>query len=205
MCGVVRTCNVYRYTLSWFPQLSPEIQSWIFLLKIDTKYWYKITGTLRAIIKLIGRYRTHPPSSPNSLKIPIRAVRTYNKFEYWHIYFLNFLLNPANPTNPVPKRSMVAGSGTGAELERASTVIDDFDQDTSCCRRSVLFPIWYIRTLETNRLYRSFYFFRFVYPGPLLQRHDIFGLYLFVYIYHFLASFMTSLIFFWTLQARIRS
>jgi hypothetical protein len=44
---------------------------------------------------------------------------------------------------------MVAGSGTGAELERVSTVIDGFEQDTSSCRRSVLFPahffpIWYV-------------------------------------------------------------
>ena len=28
--------------------------------------------------------------------------------------FLNFLLNPARPINPEPKRSMVVGSGTGA-------------------------------------------------------------------------------------------
>ena len=31
------------------------------------------------------------------------------------VYFLNFLLNPASPKSADPKRSMVAGSGTGAE------------------------------------------------------------------------------------------
>jgi hypothetical protein len=31
--------------------------------------------------------------------------------DYW---FLNFLLNPAKPTRPVPRRSKVAGSGTVA-------------------------------------------------------------------------------------------
>ena len=29
------------------------------------------------------------------------------------IYFLNFLHNPARPSNPEPRRSMVVGSGTG--------------------------------------------------------------------------------------------
>ena len=29
-------------------------------------------------------------------------------------YFLNLLLNPASPARPVPRRSMVPGSGTGA-------------------------------------------------------------------------------------------
>ena len=28
-------------------------------------------------------------------------------------YYLNFLLNPARPIRPKPRRSMVAGSGTG--------------------------------------------------------------------------------------------
>jgi hypothetical protein len=64
-------------------------------------------------------------------------------------YFLTFLLNPARPINSDPNSSMLAGSGTGAELECVSTVIDGFDPDTSCCLRSVLFPahffpIWYV-------------------------------------------------------------
>jgi len=29
-------------------------------------------------------------------------------------YFLNFLLSPTSPSRPEPRRSMVAGSGTGA-------------------------------------------------------------------------------------------
>ena len=33
-------------------------------------------------------------------------------FSSKQVYFLNFLLNPASPTIPVPKRNMVAGSGT---------------------------------------------------------------------------------------------
>ena len=39
-------------------------------------------------------------------------------------YLFFFLLNPARPTNPEPKRSMVAGSGMGAALvvnEKLST------------------------------------------------------------------------------------
>jgi len=43
------------------------------------------------------------------LTLPFRE-----KKDYLSVYFLNFFLpNPASPTSPAPKRSMVVGSGTG--------------------------------------------------------------------------------------------
>ena len=45
--------------------------------------------------------RAEPNKSPDLFMYLLTAV-----------YFLNFLLNPASPIKPEPKRSMVAGSGT---------------------------------------------------------------------------------------------
>jgi hypothetical protein len=68
-------------------------------------------------------------AEPN-LTLPLISIVEYS------IYFLNFFLaNPANPINPDPKRSMVAGSGTGPG---ASTV---YVPDNTLLFNSSRFPV----------------------------------------------------------------
>ena len=60
------------------------------------------TGTISAI----GLNSHVKRPSTDSLFAFRKIVKRY--------YFLNFFLNPAKPAKPVPKSSIVAGSGTGA-------------------------------------------------------------------------------------------